>query len=223
MKDSGVKWLGDIPEHWEAMPLKRKAQVRGGVTKGRKLDKQETIELPYLRVANVQDGHIDLSEISYIEILHDEIERYSLRNGDVLMNEGGDNDKVGRGAVWKAEIDPCLHQNHVFAVRPNDIRISSWITSLTSSSYAKFYFFSRAKQSTNLASISSANVRFFPAVFPPEIERKKIIEYISKSTIDIDQQKAKVKEAIALLKEYRTALITNAVTGKIDVRQVSII
>lgn len=222
MKDSGIEWLGDIPAHWEVMPVKRKAQVRGGVAKGRKLDKEETVELPYLRVANVQDGHIDISDIAYIEVLQDEVERYLLRDGDVLMNEGGDNDKLGRGAVWKAPIDPCLHQNHVFAVRPHDLNLSSWIALLTLSSYAKFYFFSKAKQSTNLASISSTNIRFFPVLIPPKMEIKQITQYISKSTARIDEQKAKIKQAIDLLKEYRTALITNAVTGKIDVRQVPI-
>nr|WP_208492116.1 restriction endonuclease subunit S [aff. Roholtiella sp. LEGE 12411] len=222
MKDSSIEWLGEIPKHWEVMHLKRKAQVRGGVAKGRKLDKEKTLELPYLRVANVQDGYIDISHISYIEVLHNEIERYSLHDGDILMNEGGDNDKLGRGAVWKAEINPCLHQNHVFSVRPNDKRMSSWIALLTSSSYAKFYFFSRAKQSTNLASISSTNIKLFPAIFPPKSERQEIINHISNITAQIDHQKTNIKEAIELLKEYRIALITNAVTGKIDVRQVPI-
>ncbi|MDJ0532647.1 MAG: restriction endonuclease subunit S [Xenococcaceae cyanobacterium MO_207.B15] len=222
MKDSGIEWLGEIPEHWEVMPIKRKAQVRSGVAKGRKLDKETAVQLPYLRVANVQDGHIDISDISYIEVLDNEVERFSLRAGDVLMNEGGDNDKLGRGAVWKAEIDPCLHQNHVFAVRPNDKDLSYWLSLLTLSSYAKFYFFSRAKQSTNLASISSTNIRLFPITFPPKSEQKEIAEYLDRKTAEIDRQKAKIQEAIELLKEYRTSLITNAVTGKIDVRQVEV-
>jgi type I restriction enzyme, S subunit len=138
----------------------------------------KVLELPYLRVANVQDGYIDTHDVTTIEILPEELERYSLRKGDVLMNEGGDNDKLGRGAVWDAQIFPCLHQNHVFAVRPHESDLSDWITLVTSSSYAKFYFFSRAKQSTNLASISATNIKRLPIVLPPMKERLEILKSI---------------------------------------------
>src|SRR5690606_21384265 len=90
MKDSGVQWLGEVPAHWEVPLLGYVAEVRGGVTKGRKLPDEQTVELPYLRVANVQDGYVDLSHVAAIEILASEIPRYSLQKGDVLMNEGGD-------------------------------------------------------------------------------------------------------------------------------------
>lgn len=222
MKDSGIEWLGDIPAHWEIMVLKRLAEVRGGVTKGRKLDNVETLELPYLRVANVQDGHIDTADMSNIEITLDEVERYSLKAGDVLMNEGGDNDKLGRGAVWDARIDPCLHQNHVFAVRPYEKVLSNWLALITSSSYAKFYFFSKAKQTTNLASISATNIKLLPVVLPPESERNQILQFLETQNVENDQAVEKISEVVNRLKEYRTALITNAVTGKIDVRDVKL-
>ena len=77
--------------------------------------------MPYLRVANVQDGYLDLGKIEEIEVAPDEVAHFSLRPGDILMNEGGDNDKLGRGCVWEGAIEPCLHQNHVFAVRPRQI------------------------------------------------------------------------------------------------------
>lgn len=122
-----VEWLGDVPEHWNLRRIKGIAEVRQGVTKGRNLDGKDTLELPYLRVANVQDGYLDLEDIATISVLPEEVERYSLRPGDVLMNEGGDNDKLGRGAVWRGEITPCLHQNHVFSVRPYAPWVSDWI------------------------------------------------------------------------------------------------
>lgn len=218
MKDSGVTWLGEIPAHWKLPLLGHIAEVRGGVTKGRKLPHDGKIELPYLRVANVQDGYLNLSEISNIEILPDELSRYSLRFGDVLMNEGGDNDKLGRGAVWRSEIDPCLHQNHVFAVRPRIEGISEWIALLTQSSYAKFYFFSNSKQSTNLASISSSNLKRWPVVLPPAGEVDEILRSVNTQLARIEDQNIKVQLVIDRLQEYRSALITNAVTGKIDVR-----
>lgn len=218
MKDSGVEWMGEIPAHWTVPNLGYVAEVRGGVTKGRKLPNEETVEVPYLRVANVQDGFIDLSHVTNIEILVTELERYSLQKGDVLMNEGGDNDKLGRGAVWQGEITPCLHQNHVFAVRPRIPEFSDWLALLTQSGYAKFYFYTTAKQSTNLASISSSNIKRLPVLLPPETERREIIDHVKTSLDKLTKQRERVIQVIERLKEYRAALITNAVTGKIDVR-----
>jgi type I restriction enzyme S subunit len=218
MKDSGIDWVGEVPAHWTMPILGYVAEVRGGVTKGRKLPSKETIEVPYLRVANVQNGFIDLSHVTNIEILVTELERYSLQKGDVLMNEGGDNDKLGRGAVWEGDIDPCLHQNHVFAVRPRIPEFSDWLALLTQSGYAKFYFFATAKQSTNLASISSSNIKKLPVLLPPEAERKEIINHVKALLDKLKKQREKAIQVIERLTEYRSALITNAVTGKIDVR-----
>lgn len=218
MKESGIEWVDSIPAHWQVQRLKFVADVRSGVAKGRKFEGVKTVELPYLRVANVQAGHIDLSDVAEIEVTVSEIERYSLKVGDVLMNEGGDYDKLGRGAVWKGQIEPCLHQNHVFAVRPYQQSLSLWITTLTLAQYARFYFMINSKQSTNLASISSRNLSEFPVIMPPQSEREQILGYIEDETRHIDRLTAKGEETIERLQEYRAALISAAVTGKIDVR-----
>src|SRR5690606_29117180 len=131
MKDSGIPWIGEIPAHWEVKRLKFLGEVRGGVTKGQKFADQETRHVPYLRVANVQDGYLDLSEVHDIEVPVKDAIRYRLHPGDILMNEGGDNDKLGRGAVWEGQVDECLHQNHVFAVRPYQTVNPYWINLAT--------------------------------------------------------------------------------------------
>lgn len=217
MKDSGIEWLGEVPEHWEVKRLKFLAHVQGGVAKGRDLGDADTIEVPFLRVANVQDGYLDLDEIAVIEIARHELARYALHPGDVLMNEGGDFDKLGRGHIWRGEIETCIHQNHVFAVRPEGIE-SEWLNLLTSAESGRFYFMSRSKQSTNLASISSTNIHEFPMVCPPAAERRAIVNHVQAETIRIDALTAEALRAIDLLKEHRAALISAAVTGKIDVR-----
>jgi len=217
MKHSGIKWLGEIPETWKVVRLRFLATVQGGVAKGRDLGESDTIEVPYLRVANVQDGYLDLDEIAVIEISKDELERYSLRPGDVLMNEGGDFDKLGRGHIWRGEIETCIHQNHVFAVRPTKVE-PEWLNLLTSAAYGRFYFMSRSKQSTNLASISSTNIREFPVLCPPSREVPSIIEHVRIDTAKIDDLMTVATGAIDLLRERRSALISAAVTGKIDVR-----
>jgi type I restriction enzyme S subunit len=172
---SGNEWVPHLPTGWQLKRLKHLAQVRSGIAKGKDTDGKETVELPYLRVANVQDGHLDLDEVSIIEVDANVVERFSLQSGDVLMNEGGDYDKLGRGALWSGEVSPCLHQNHVFAVRPIEEDLSEWLAAVTQTRYAKFYFMNNAKQSTNLASISQGNVKELPVLLPPKNVRAELL------------------------------------------------
>lgn len=168
-----------LPEGWKRVPLHKIADVRTGLAKGRQ-GLKDVLELPYLRVANVQDGHIDLREVKTIQVGRADIDRYALLAGDVLMTEGGDFDKLGRGAVWCGEIAPCLHQNHVFAVRPNaDYLDSSFLSALSGSEYGRNYFLSCAKRSTNLASINSSQLKTFPVLLPRLDEQKRISEVLA--------------------------------------------
>lgn len=216
LRDSGIPWLGEIPWHWDMTRLKFVARVQAGIALGKNYRGQATIELPYLRVANVQDGFIDLSEVKTMTVPEREAASATLRSGDVLMNEGGDADKLGRGAIWDGSIDPCLHQNHVFALRPMSLS-SEWLSTWTGADFAKAYFETRAKQSTNLASISSTNLLELPIAVPPDKEQQAIIDHITRETSMLDAMRAATERTIALLKERRSALIAAAVTGQIDV------
>ncbi|EJE4173098.1 restriction endonuclease subunit S [Vibrio parahaemolyticus] len=218
MQDSGIEWIGQVPKHWVIRRLKHTSTLQSGIAKGKDNANKETLSVPMLRVANVQDGYVKLDDVHEINVLPHEVERYALKDGDVLMNEGGDNDKLGRGTVWKEQIKPCIHQNHVFVIRVTDIE-PEWLGWLTQSSYAKFYFFRVSKQSTNLASISSTNVKEVHLLIPPADERKIIMEYLEKQTSKLKLLVQDVEESITLLKEHRTSLISAAVTGKIDVRE----
>lgn len=217
MRDSGVEWLGEVPEHWVVRRLKHTSKLQSGIPKGKDLTGKLSISVPMLRVANVQDGFLDLEDMHVIEIEPDQLHRFSLQIGDVLMNEGGDNDKLGRGAVWQCEVDPCVHQNHVFAIRPYSIE-PEWLDLITRSSYAKFHFYRVAKQSTNLASISSTNIKETPLTIPPEAERKVILKYVQVKLKCFEKIEEQCIAQIKLMQERRTALISAAVTGKIDVR-----
>ena len=217
LKPSGIDWLGDVPAGWRVAPLKMVATVQTGIAKGKDTTGIMTIEVPYLRVANVQDGHIDLTEVATMEIPVDSLHRYTLKPGDVLMNEGGDFDKLGRGHVWDGQIDPCIHQNHVFAVRPHGVS-PDWLNLVAGTDYAQFFFMGRSKQSTNLASISSTNLMELPVVIPPPQEQTIILTFLADMRSRLDTLTATAFSAIALLQERRAALISAAVTGKIDVR-----
>ena len=216
--ETGSPYLPKIPDTWQIWRLKHLARVRGGLTLGRTVpDGVSTVSTPYLRVANVQAGWIDLSDVAEIDVTDAEINRFSLRRGDVLMNEGGDNDKLGRGAVWQAPFEPCLNQNHVFCVRPNDLRYSDWISMATNARYARDFFYLHSNQSTNLASISKTNVEKLPIAVPPPEEMRAVLDRLNAILDRFMAITERVTQSIERLREYRAALITAAVTGQIDV------
>lgn len=204
-----------LPRHWQLKRLKFIARVQTGVAKGKDHADADTVEVPYLRVANVQDGYLALDDVATMAVPVADLERYRLQPGDVLMNEGGDFDKLGRGHVWHGQIDPCIHQNHVFAVRPHGVS-PEWLNAWTGSAPAQFYFMGRAKQSTNLASISSSNVMELPVPVPPPEEQVARVAFIARETSRIDALIAKKTRFIALLREKRQALIAQAVTRGLD-------
>ncbi len=156
------------PQAWPVHPLSAVAEVISGVAKGRKLDPGEAVELPYMRVANVKDGYLDLTEVKTIEIKRGEVEKLLIRPGDLLMTEGGDPDKLGRAALWAGEIEACVHQNHVFKVRSDRACLSpAYLRALAGSAYGKAYFLSVAKKTTGIASINKTQLSGFPVPLPP--------------------------------------------------------
>jgi type I restriction enzyme, S subunit len=168
--------FGQVPETWQTTVLDDCAAVQTGVAKGRKFSGVEMVDVPYLRVANVQDGHLDLTEMKKIHIRRSEVERYRLQTGDVVLTEGGDFDKLGRGFIWRGELDLCVHQNHVFAVRPDRSRLMpEFFAYLAQSAYGKAYFLKVAHKTTNLACINSTKLKAFPVLIPPTLDEQREI------------------------------------------------
>ena len=219
LKPSGVEWLGDVPEHWEVTRLKNVAVVQTGLTLGKDYRSAKTKRYPYLRVANVQTGRVDLRTVKEVEVPEAEARRSMLRAGDVLMTEGGDIDKLGRGCVWSGEIAECLHQNHVFAVRCGLRLLPAFLAGLMASNYGRAYFQTTAKQTTNLAATNSTTLRAFPLVLPDVAEQGHVLSWIATETEALVRAAADAEREIALLREYRTRLIADVVTGKLDVRE----
>lgn len=168
LKQSEHEWIGAIPTHWDDAKLKYFVELRAGITLGKSYPADaELVEVPYLRVANVQGSYVDLSNVTTLSVLPEEIEKYRLHAGEVLMTEGGDRDKLGRGCVWNGELDPCLHQNHVFAVTTNEELLGQFLAYMTASSVARTYFDITAKKTTNLACTNSTTILNFTMPIPP--------------------------------------------------------
>ena len=219
-KPSGVEWLGRVPEHWQILRLKNVAHVQTGLTLGKDYRGTRTTSRPYLRVANVQAGRLDLTHVKSIDVPLNEADRTTLLTGDVLMTEGGDIDKLGRGCVWRDEISKCLHQNHIFAVRCKHGLLSpEFLVGLMASQHGRVYFELTAKQTTNLASTNSSTLRAFPMPLPVLEEQVAILNVLSEETNAMDHAMGQAEREIDLMREYRTRLIADVVTGKLDVRK----
>lgn len=219
MKDSGIEWIGDIPAEWRKTQLRHCAAIKSGITLGKKYEKTDSlVERPYLRVANVQDGYVDLSVLTTIEVTQDEDLKYRLRAGDVLMTEGGDRDKLGRGCVWHGEIEPCLHQNHIFAVQTSkETLLPEFLEYLTVSDVGRSYFDVTAIKTTNLACTSSSKVLAFTIPLPSVEEQAEIVEALNTKCAGIDALVAKKQQYLTEIENYKKSLIYEYVTGKKEV------
>ncbi len=153
---------------------------------------------PYLRVANVQRNRLDLTVIKTINVPDEEMHRYRLEDGDVLLCEGNSAELVGRGAIWRSEIADCIHQNHVLRVRLDQTKVSpEFVLSVINSSYGQTYFRTKAKQTTNLASINSKEVAAFPLPLPPLDDQQSMIKALDSGRAEATTLRAEAAEARA--------------------------
>ncbi len=207
--------IGWIPSEWRLIPLGDIASIVSGVTLGAKTGPTDTIDAPYLRVANVQDGYLDLNEIKTVRISPKTLEQLRLEPGDVLMNEGGDFDKLGRGAVWHGEMENCVHQNHVFRVRCDAaVLVADYLAYYSESAFGKRYFVMSSKQSTNLASINSTQLKAYPIAVPTLTEQVAVTQHVQRAKNRQDTLKA---EAINL-RAQKLGLMQDLLTGKVPVK-----
>lgn len=202
--------VGVIPEDWKLMPLRQVAEVRTGIAKNTKLVVADPVSVHYLRVANVQDGYLDLSEMKSITISKGDLNRYRVLRGDVLMNEGGDLDKLGRGALWQGALDPCVHQNHVFVVRCKGLLEPSFLAAWSSADVGRAYFMVAGKQTTNLASINKTALGGLPVAVPSKTEQRAIATALS----DADALIESLDRLIAKRRAIKQAAMQQLLTGQ---------
>ena len=208
-----------FPQHWRMTRVDEVATVGSGVTLGKDTSGHKSVELPYLRVANVQDGYLDLDTIKTIRVPVDDVQKYRLEAGDVLMTEGGDIDKLGRGTIWDGQIPDCLHQNHIFRIRANrEVLEPSFYAIVVESDIAKRYFSRVAKRTTNLASTNKTQVRAFRFPIPPTLsEQRQIVEIVARSKSLL----AGLSQKETALCELKKSLMHDLLTGKVRVYDAS--
>ena len=200
------------PKGWEVDRLDNVAEIVSGVAKGRKLVNLQTVFVPYMRVANVQDGHLVLDEIKQIEVLPSDVTKYALLDGDLLATEGGDPDKLGRCAVWKGQIKECIHQNHIFRIRLQTNKVMpEYVSFLMGSKHGKIYFLRSSKQTTGIASINSTQLKSFPAFLPPLPLQQQFASIVEKT----EQQKILMQQSLTEMENNFNSLMQRAFRGEL--------
>jgi type I restriction enzyme S subunit len=216
MKDSGVEWLGRVPAHWAACKL----NFRYSVELGKMLDEKRITGvslLPYLRNQDVQWGSINTHFLPEMDIYDDEIDRYTVKNGDLLVCEGGD---VGRAAIWQGGDQEIGFQKALHRLRArcsnDDIAEFFYFSLLAAKSHG---IFEQADASATIAHLPAEKFRQYRFAFPPVREQSEIVFHLKSKIGRIDTLISATERSMALLKERRSALITAAVTGQIDLRE----
>lgn len=204
--------LPELPEGWAWMTLDGLAAVTGGITKNKKLT--DGREVPYLRVANVQRGRLDLSVVKMIFAPEDKIEKLRLRPGDILLNEGGDRDKLGRGWIWEGQLEECIHQNHVFRARVYGDVLPKYVSHYANG-VGQSYFMGTGKQTTNLASISLSNIKALPVAVPPLAEQVRILGEVERRLSVLDALDESVALNLVRCNRLRQSILKRAFEGKL--------
>lgn len=218
MKDSGVEWLGEVPEHWNILKFgitNKSAELGGNYNSG-----EGEEGLPLIKMGNLGRGDISLKKMEYLPIEESFDKAHLLKCGDFLFNTRNSLELVGKVSIWKNELPRALYNSNV-------LRISFEPTLVSSSQYMSYLFNSDlglsqlrliAKGTTSVAAIYYKELKSISFPLPTLKEQEEIVEYVEKNIEKLDALIKQSQKAIQLIKERKTALISAAVTGKIDVR-----
>ena len=191
-----IEMFGDMflnTMNWPEVKLDSIADIVSGITKGRKIKGDKWIKVPYMAVSNVKDGYIDWTTVKTILATPSEIEQYHLMSEDILITEGGDPDKVGRGAIIHNPPKDCIHQNHIFRVRlRQDFLLPEYMEQYLQQQRSKRYFLRCAKQTTGIASINMRQLNSLPVLLPPIELQKRFADFV----IQTDKSKVAIQKSL---------------------------
>ena len=214
LKPSGVEWLGDVPEHWEVVPVKRHYDVRLGRVLQADPKHPSDRQVAYLKARHVQWFEIHATDLPRMWASPDDMEYFSIRKGDLLVCEGGEG---GRSAVVKEIAGRQIIQNALHRVRPRDGSSNLWLQYVLSvAASAGLLEALNSKVTIAHFTVDKFNALMIP--MPPPAEVNVLVTYLAAKTVKIDGLIDKNQVLIDRLREKRQALITAAVTGQIDVR-----
>lgn len=209
-----IQDLPTLPQGWAWARLGDIGEIVGGVTVDKKRKADSPTEVPYLRVANVQRGYLALDEMKSIVVDRNVAASLTLQRGDILLNEGGDRDKIGRGWVWEDQIEDCIHQNHVFRVRLYDRAINPFFVSHYANELGRRFFVENGRQTTNLASINLTKVSQLPVPIGPIAEMQEAMRILDELLLAVEDVEKQFKAA-AVQSTVRHSILKAAFEGRL--------
>lgn len=217
VKPSGVEWLGEVPEHWDVVPCGYRYEVQLGRMLNEERAQGDDLR-PYLRVLDVQWHRINVDDLPVMNFPPQARQRYRLQPGDLLVNEGGS--YVGRSAIWRGELDECYYQKALHRLRPRyHSRDTAEFLLCVMEMATKLGAFIAGGNQTTIDHPTAEQLRGQRFPFPPIEEQAAIAQFLGEANGRLEVLESEVTAAIELLRERRAALISAAVTGKIEVRK----
>src|SRR5690554_4446683 len=220
MKDSGIEWLGEIPEHWEVKKLKMLvSKVGSGVTPKGGSSVYLSIGIPLIRSQNVHFDSLKLDDVAFIsEEVDEEMSNSRIQDGDVLLNITGAS--IGRCYFVPEGFGRGNVNQHVCIIRPNINEVNTVYLSLLLRSEIGQLQIRLQQTGANREGLNFEQLKNFHLPIATSLsEQQSIVHHIESECSKIDFKKARTEKLIELLTEYRTALISEAVTGKIKVTE----
>jgi type I restriction enzyme S subunit len=214
MRSAAFALIADSVDAWR--PLGEIAEVVGGVTKDAKRQSDPSfVEVPYLRVANVQRGYLDLTAVTTIRVPGPTADKLRLEPGDILFNEGGDRDKLGRGWIWEGQIKDCIHQNHVFRARLHTKEFEPKFISMHGNSFGRTWFDKMGKQTTNLASLNLTTLKSFPVPDLPIERQREIVAEVERRLSLLDSLQSVADHSLMRCSLLRSSILAAAFSGQL--------
>lgn len=217
MKPSGVEWIGEIPEGWEVRKLKFVSKV----VLGKMIDTtpQQGLTLkPYLKSRNIEWEMVNVEDVDEMYFTEGDLEHYSVKKNDLLVSEGGE---VGKTCIWKNELPECYIQNSVHKITVNEKDLTPKYLLMLFVAYGSGKVFQNIVNQVSIAHLTKDKLTVVRIPLPSIPKQKNIVAFLDRETDKIDVLVSKIQKQIDLLNEYKQSLITAAVTGKIDVRDIA--
>ncbi|ELT7225449.1 TPA: restriction endonuclease subunit S [Vibrio cholerae] len=202
--------LFELPNGWVWSNIGETFLVTGGL---QKTPKRTPVlnHYPYLAVANVQRGRLELDDLKRFEVTSEELERYRLMPGDLMVVEGnGSENEIGRCAIWSGEVQDCLHQNHLIKCRPLSLDLSSWVLQTLNSPFGIAVMKSLAVTSSGLYNLSVGKIRSIAFPLPPLKEQHRIVAKVDGLMALCDQLKSRLQTSQQTQLALAEALVEQA-------------
>jgi len=212
LKDSGVEWIGEIPEHWEVKRLKYVANIVLGKMLCNE-DKGNYKLKPYLKSKNIQWLNVEIESVDEMWFSEKEMLDYRLKKGDLILSEGGE---VGKTCIWNNELEECYIQNSAHKVTVYDENISEYYLYIFYT-IGKFGVFDSIVNRVSIGHLTKDKLSNIEIINPPKEEQTQIAEFIETATTKIATAISLKEQEIEKLKEYKMSLIDGVVTAKIKV------